>query len=399
MLLRIALNLLADRRHPPLSKLARIENPRRFLWSILPSVARSFSFCIAFLPNRLAPTLAVAYAYCRMLDTYEDVVAEPSERTRLLEAFIDRFPDSDEMPKPAPSLETDLSGDPSEDSHVLLARRSALVDSVYRELPSDHRAAIRRLIRRMGTGMIWATETFTRQGGSLRSSEQLSRYCSSVLGNPILFAEEMQLLDMGMPPRVAEDRKKMCAFVGEAIQLANITRDLEKDCRRGVYYHSDLANCSSEEERAEVIGSVRRELITRSFGLGRIFRPFVAGIPARNQSLARGAALLMILFTVAFYQRAARQAGLPVVGWTPLSRKKAAWVWFRGTLYKHATSRYLGRLETDLLAAFKRCLPLVRSPETSSNGDWVLTPASWVSPRPQGPNPQTKPKHQIPACD
>ena len=396
MLLRIALNLLADRRHPPLSKLAQIENPRRFLWSILPSVARSFSFCITFLPNRLALSLAVAYAYCRMLDTYEDVVARPSERTRLLEAFIDRFPDSDQMPESAPSLETDLGRDPSEDSHVLLVRRSALVDSVYCELPSDHRAAIRRLVRRMGAGMIWATETFIRQGGSLRSSEQLSRYCSSVLGNPILFAEEMQRLDMGLDPHLAEDRKKMCAFVGEAIQLANITRDLEKDCRRGVYYHSALADCSSEQERVEVIGLVRRELITRAFGLGRIFRPFVAGIPSRNQSLARGSALLMILFTVAFYQDAARRAGLLVEEWATLSRRTAAWVWFRGTLSKNATSRYLGRLESDLATTFERCLPLVRSPATSLNGDWVLTPATRVSPGIQGVKSQTDPTPQVP---
>ena len=396
MLLRITLNLLADRRHPPLAKLAKIEDPRRFLWSILPSVARSFSFCIAFLPNRLAPTLAVAYAYCRMLDTYEDVVAQPSERMRLLRAFLDRFPDSDQMPEPAPSLETDLGRDPSEDSHVLLVGRSALVDSVYCELPSDHRAAIRRLVRRMGRGMIWATETFVRQGGSLRSSEQLSRYCSSVLGNPVLFAEEMQRLDMGLTPQVAQDRKEMCAFVGEAIQLANITRDLEKDCRRGVYYHSALANCSSEEELVEMIGPVRRELITRAFGMGRIFAPFVEGIPSRNRSLARGSALLMILFTVAFYQQAARRVGLPVADWSTLSRKRAAWVWFRGTLSKGATSRYLSRLETDLSTVFERCLALVLSPETRLNGDWVMTNATRVSPRFQGAKSQTNPKRQVP---
>ena len=395
MLLRIALNLLADRRHPPLSKLAKIEKPKKFLWSILPSIARSFSFCIAFLPNRLAPSLAVAYAYCRMLDTYEDVAANPSERTRLLGEFIDRFPDSDQMPEPAPSLGSGLCGDPSEESHILLVSRSALVDSIYCELPPDHRAAIRRLVRRMGTGMIWATETFIRQGGSLRSSEQLSRYCSSVLGNPVLFAEEMQRLDMGLPPQLAEDRRKMCAFVGEVVQLANITRDLEKDCRRGVYYHSALADCSSEQERAEVIGPVRRELITRAFGLGRVFRPFVAGIPSRNQSLARGSALLMILFTVAFYQGAARRAGLPVAEWETLSRRRAAWVWLWGTLSRNATSRYLSRLESDLATAFEHCLPLVRSPATNLQGDWVLTPASWVGSRIQNVKSQTTSKPKI----
>ena len=53
----------------------------------------------------------------------------PSERTRLLGEFIDRFPDSDQMPEPAPSLGSGLCGDPSEESHILLVSRSALVDS------------------------------------------------------------------------------------------------------------------------------------------------------------------------------------------------------------------------------------------------------------------------------
>ena len=187
----------------------------------------------------------------------------------------------------------------------------------------------------------------------------------------------------------------MCAFVGEVVQLANITRDLEKDCHRGVYYHSALADCPSEQERAKMIEPVRRELITRAFGLGRVFRPFVAGIPSRNQSLARGSALLMILFTVAFYQGAARRAGLPVAEWATLSRRESAWVWLRGTLSKNATSRYLKRLDSDLATAFKDCLSLVRSPATNLDGDWVLTPASWESPKIQGIKSQITSKPEI----
>ena len=388
MIFRIAINLLADRHTPPLAKLARIEDPGRFLWRILPSVARSFSFCIAFLPNRLALTLAVAYAYCRMLDTYEDVVEEKSERIRRLEAFIERFPDTGKRPDPAPVLETDLNLDPGEHSHVLLVNRSALVDSIYSNLPPEHRAAVRRLVRRMGRGMIWATETFARQGGSLRSSEQLSRYCWSVLGNPVLFAEEMQRLDMGLSPQVDEDRRQMCALVGEAVQLANITRDLEKDCRRGVYYHPSLSSLSSEEKLAEGIGAVRRELITRAFGLGRIFPTFVEGIPSRNRSLARGSAMLMILFTVAFYQEAAWRAGLPVGAWPRLSRRRAAWLWVRGTLSRSATSKYLRSLEKDLALVFENCLTVVRSSPLRPYKEWASAGAA--SPKSQGAKSQVR---------
>ena len=49
----------------------------------------------------------------------------------------------------------------------------------------------------------------------------------------------------------------------------------------------------------------------------------------------------------------------------------------------------------DLATAFEHCLPLVRSPATNLQGDWVLTPASWVGSRIQNVKSQTTPKPQI----
>src|SRR3954447_20115044 len=87
----LARNVFTDREAPDLFALARIEDPEQFVWEILPHAARTFSACIALLPSRSAMPAAVAYLYCRMLDTYEDLVPDRPEREASLMAFASRF--------------------------------------------------------------------------------------------------------------------------------------------------------------------------------------------------------------------------------------------------------------------------------------------------------------------
>jgi len=88
---RLFENLRADRRRPPLERLDALVDAERFVWTILPYVARSFSFCSALLPRRTARPLAAAYLYCRMLDTYEDLPADAGDKESALSAFLGRF--------------------------------------------------------------------------------------------------------------------------------------------------------------------------------------------------------------------------------------------------------------------------------------------------------------------
>lgn len=311
---RLLANLLADRTHPPLERLARIEDPERFVWAILPHVARTFSFCIALLPSTTARALAVAYLYCRMLDTCEDLPAGIDAKRAGLRAFLDRFARHERgngagwIEPPAP-LAAELAADAGERVYVLLLQRASLVDRVFLALPAPQRALILRLVRRMGEGMVWAVETLHAQGGALRDEGELSRYCFEVLGQPLLFAEEMQRLERGLSPEVPPGRLRFAAAAGEAIQLANITRDLEKDCARGVYYLPELA-AAGEGGRAAATAAARRRLLARALLCGRSLRPYMSGIPSPRFSLARGAGLLMTLFTLAFWQGTAETLGL-----------------------------------------------------------------------------------------
>lgn len=83
--------LTVDRSRPDLDSLAAERDPERFVQRMLPHAARSFAASIVMLPRRQAKAASVAYLYCRMLDTYEDLLPDPQARIRELGAFGERF--------------------------------------------------------------------------------------------------------------------------------------------------------------------------------------------------------------------------------------------------------------------------------------------------------------------
>ena len=356
MLGPIIINIFTNRRRPPLSKLREIKDPEQFLWQILPHAARTFSLVIVFLPPRMRRALAVAYLYCRMLDTYEDLLPTVEEQQRALQCFIERFGDGKAL-KTAPALDPGLSNDVRESTHLLLVNRAAFIDRNFDRLPSPQQAAIRRLVKRMGEGMIWSSRIFAEQGGVLQTPGQLSRYCWHVLGTPILFAEEVQRLDQGLSPEISDARLRSCAVIGEVIQLANITRDLEKDYHRGIFYHPDLPGLEGVR-REQVIREVRSQLVLRALRQAPEFRIFIEALKAPRISLARGAAMLLIITTYAYYWRAAQKAGLPAFEKRQrITRFGGAFTWVKCVLSRRATSRFLRWLDETVVAAFDRCQP------------------------------------------
>jgi phytoene/squalene synthetase len=365
----IFVNLLANRKNPPLSKLREVKDPEHFFWQILPHAARTFSLVIVFLPPRMRRALALAYLYCRMLDTYEDLLPTVHEKEQALQRFIDRFDDPDGL-KPAPALDSSLTDDPRESAHLLLVNRAPDIDRNFERLDRPQQDAIRRLVRRMGTGMIWSSRIFARQEGILQTPGQLSRYCWHVLGTPILFADEMQRLDQGLSPQVDNARLRLCATVGEVIQLANITRDLEKDCERGIFYHPQLPGLEGAR-RKQCIREVRSQLILRAIRRFREFPRFFDAIPAPLISRARGAAILLILTTYAYYWRAAQKVGLPAFDDRQrITRFGGAFIWLKSILSPGAASHFLKWLEKTVLIAFDRCQPDASKPFIWEDGEF-----------------------------
>ncbi len=326
----LARGTLVDRGDPDLARLRSIDDPERFGWAVLPHVARSFAASIVMLPKASARAARVGYLYARMLDTLEDLVPDPAQRVAGLRWFAARF-STGEMGTEVPELEIAASS-PQEHVHRLLVERCGLVDRLYARLPAGHREQVAVLVTRMAASMEHWGATFEHQGGVLETDEQLARYCDDVIGEPARFA-----LGLTVRTPVSESLGPRIVKVGELVQLANVTRDVERDLHHGVAYHPALKpflGCSGADPRVkEQIRAVREELLIRALRRVSAYTGLLEELRLPTVSAVRGSGVLMLLFTDRYYRACAVR-----VGRTP----------WRGSNSK------VGLLASSLLSAFSR---------------------------------------------
>jgi len=289
-----------DRDRPDLDSLTAIEDPTDFVWAILPHAARTFATSILMLPRAQARTAAVAYLYCRMLDTYEDL-SDQADREAALEKFAARMTTLG----PPPTMPA-ATRDDRNPVHLLLVERCCLVDRVFATLPETDRQAVAGLVRAMAAGMAWAARRFAEQGGVLLDTDQLSRYCHHVIGEPILFT----LLLLGKGPLATEQHHDALA-AAELIQLANITRDVERDLARGIGYHPSLLPHLGSTDAAGPVREARRRLMAHALPLVNAYTRLAERLAPGRLSLVRASAVLMLLHTDRHYRWCARRVGRP----------------------------------------------------------------------------------------
>ena len=317
-------DLVTSRERPDLERLSRVSDPEGFVWAILPHAARTFSACIAMMPARAALPSAVAYLYCRMLDTYEDLVPDPAIREASLRAFAARLTTADGRPEsrrllPAPPISAASDRDERDRAHLLLVRRAELVDAVYLTFDERTRAVVRDLVRDMADGMCWSSATFDAQRGVLRDQAQLSTYCRHVLGNPAVFGMRLLKLNHGSAPELSASEREDAMLVGEMVQLANITRDIEKDLERGIAYDAALANdvgrdtaTANDPALTERCRAARERLLRLALSRAESYRRIIGALPLPRWSVGRGSAVLMLLFTERYFRGCARRVGMAV---------------------------------------------------------------------------------------
>ena len=307
-------DLLQSRSQPNVERLQEVADPETFVWSILPHAARTFAACITLLPAESARAAAVAYLYCRILDTYEDLIPQPAEREAALADFSRRFRLTDgAAPRPAPRIDDGRARDLRDRTHVVLVNRCHLVDAVFRTLTPHARRNIADLVESMASGMDWSSRAFGSQGGVLRDGEQLSRYCRNVIGLPFLFAVRLLLQQRTGDATMSEQLCEDCMLAGEMVQLANVTRDIEKDLQHGVSYHpalrADLGKSDLDDGLRARIRGVREELLVRALGMAPAYERMMQAMPFRAVSLSRASGVLMLLFTDRYYRSCATLVG------------------------------------------------------------------------------------------
>lgn len=364
-------DLFVNRDDPDLDILRRTEDPETFVWRILPHAARTFSASIALLPGPIARATAVAYLYCRTIDTYEDMIPDREERERALEGFASRFGGTDgDEPAPAATVDASFATDARDRTHVILVERCALVDQVFVGLDPAARRIIIDLVQGMARGMARSSTIFAEQGGVLRNGEQLRTYCRDVLGLPILYAVRMLHWHHTGESDVDGDEREDAMLAGEFIQLANVTRDIEKDLRRGIAYDARLK--SDVAARPEVRGSdsaleervreVRADLLVRALELGPAYGRMLDRLPLPRFSLGRASGVLMLLFTDRYYRGCARR-----VGGVPWSGPKSGLGVVAASLPTIVSRRATRRVVDRALAGFASYLETAPRPARTAN--------------------------------
>ena len=328
---------------PASAHLASIEDAEKFVWAILPHAARSFAPSILLLPEDDARAAAVGYLYARMLDTYEDLSDDPAQAREALARFASRFDGG--RPGEAPPAPRPLTPDLRDRTHLLLVDRHRLVDEVFMQLDSATRARITRLAQDMAAGMIEFSTIFEEQQGVLDDERQVLDYCHRVIGLPALFVMETLL------GSAVGDHRRDALEVSELIQLANITRDIEKDLQRGIAYHPALRaylGSNGEGVTAVAVAAARRDLILLATRRAGSFRRLVDAVGLPRLSPARAAAVLMVLFTDRHYRDCAIDAGMPP---RSVSRRASTLILtsLPAAISPAWAQRVLIRVETDLL--------------------------------------------------
>ncbi len=322
----IGRDLVMNRSLPNISNLEQIRSPEFFVWKILSYAARTFSACILLLPARLATSAAIAYLYCRILDTYEDLIPDPDQKEIFLQSFVERFstihPGSFAME--APAIDKSIAKNSKDQISALLVNRCRLVDAVFAKLEIPTQQIILDLIKDMSSGMVWSTKVFATQGGILKDSDQLSRYCRNVLGFPTVFAVQLMNLFYSKKTRLSGELYDNAMQAGEFIQLANITRDIEIDLKLGITYHPELKNDLGRSDIEDTalqkrIRNVREKLLIRALSLSPAYKRMAEGLDFPQFSLCRSSMILMLLFTNQYYRNCARR-----INRTPWSGPEAA---------------------------------------------------------------------------
>jgi hypothetical protein len=138
------------------------------------------------------------------------------------------------------------------------------------------------------------------------------------------------------------------------IQLANITRDIEKDLHRGIGYHATLkpylSGGGDPTERDETVRLVREEFLGVALAAVPAYRRLFDASSLHHAPGARLAAVLMLLHTDRHYRRTAAMTGHRPWGKPPGKIRMTAAA-LPALLSVAGARRVLLRVEKDFLMA------------------------------------------------
>ncbi|MCX5783193.1 MAG: squalene/phytoene synthase family protein [Elusimicrobia bacterium] len=233
---------------------------------ILKNVSRTIYLSIRVLPSGIRDLFSLGYLFCRAADSIADTRLLPcAERLKWVRDFP-RF-------LTEPSFRTELAAlILAIDSPQLKHERELIFSlpscfAAFDKLPPSQQELICKVVGEVCLGMQMDLSTFPDEGkgeiSAFATSAELEKYCALIGGAPGVFwtlAGELGGVFKSKNPPVDAGKN-----IGEALQLANILRDISADLRIG--------RCYLPSEDLSAVGLSPRDLLNANAGA---IRPIIA---------------------------------------------------------------------------------------------------------------------------
>ena len=206
---------------------------------ILKHTSRTLYLSVKILPSDIRPAFSVAYLLCRYADTIADSAKLPLPRKI---HWVTRFPEiirsikTDEQEQ----LVKELSGKSTDPYENALIQQLGDCKQALRSISFAFRPLVYEVVKSVCEGMLIDFKTFPTGpkdefAVSFAEGKDLINYCHLMGGKPGLFWSK--LIYLSLPVAMERDEFFTRAeYIGEALQIVNILRDLPQDLRRGRCY-------------------------------------------------------------------------------------------------------------------------------------------------------------------
>lgn len=305
--------IFRDRHNFNINEIKNILDDKEFIYAILPYVARTFALSIVVLPDKISIPAALGYCYCRILDTFEDMIFLPKMREKAISL----------MPKILKKLMNNkkvninnilkyekylVKTKKKDEMYCLLVQEIERINNVFLEQDPIIQKMIYNLVKKMAKGMNDCTGKFKEKNDNI-TKNHIKKYCKSVLGYPLLFIFQLLNWINGNKNPMNIKYKEKLYDISQFIQLANVTRDIEEDLLNNVVYHNLLQPYKYIRKNRNLdnpilqkkIKQVRKELIIQALQSGIDNLPYLIK-HCLNSYGTRLSMLLFFCFTEYFYK-------------------------------------------------------------------------------------------------
>lgn len=203
------------------------------LFALLKGTSRSLYISLRFLPQRIRPTIAVAYLLARASDTIADTnEIAPVVRRQTLAEF--------EHQMMIGGVDLDLTGCmAAEGMEKVLLTEVPLIFTALQQLSASHRELVVEVLQKIIRGQTLDIERFELQKGvqALSDAAALDEYIYLVAGSVGEFWTKLCRLEWPSYSKIPDtELLRLGANFGKGLQLINIIRDFPVDLHSGRSY-------------------------------------------------------------------------------------------------------------------------------------------------------------------